>query len=143
MGTRYHVKSATLTFGSATYEMETGPHAPGWTREPTDVTALNDNHKQFIPGALVNNKEFQAVVQGIAEAPEINKVADVALTIVFNDGKEDVKKEVEIPNCILKDIDPPAADATGDRAANWTLTFQPGGSTAAQTEAQTEAQAGA
>ena len=140
---KYKVKSLTMKFGETEYKVRSIPAGKGRTCEPVDVTCLDDTESQFIPGALVNNKEFQAVVQGIAEAPEINKVADVALTIVFNDGKEDVKKEVEIPNCILKDIDPPAADATGDRAANWTLTFQPGGSTAAQTEAQTEAQAGA
>ena len=140
---KYKVKSLTMKFGETEYKVRSIPAGKGRTCEPVDVTCLDDTESQFIPGALVNNKEFQAVVQGLAEAPEINKVADVSLTIVFNDGKEDVSKEVEIPNCILKDIDPPAADATGDRAANWTLTFQPGGSTAAQTEAQTEAQAGA
>ena len=140
---KYKVKSLTMKFGETEYKVRSIPAGKGRTCEPVDVTCLDDTESQFIPGALVNNKEFQAVVQGLAEAPEINKVADVSLTIVFNDGKEDVTQEVEIPNCILKDIDPPAADATGDRAANWTLTFQPGGSTAAQTEAQTEAQAGA
>ena len=127
---KYKVKSLTMKFGETEYKVRSIPAGQGRTCEPVDVTCLDDTESQFIPGALVNNKEFQAVVQGLAEAPEINKVADVSLTIVFNDGKEDVTQEVEIPNCILKDIDPPAADATGDRAANWTLTFQPGGATA-------------
>jgi hypothetical protein len=132
---KYKVKSLTMKFGETEYKVRSIPAGKGQACEPVDVTCLDDTESQFIPGALVNNKEFQAVVQGLSEAPEINKVADVSLTIVFNDGKADVSKEVEIPNCILKDIDPPAADATGDRAANWTLTFQPGGSTAAPAEA--------
>lgn len=132
---KYKVKSLTMTFGETEYKVRSIPAGKGQSCDPVDVTCLDDTESQFIPGALVNNKEFQAVVQGLAEAPEINEVADVSLTIVFNDGTQDVTKEVEIPNCILKDIDPPAADATGDRAANWTLTFQPGGSTAAPAEA--------
>lgn len=129
---KYKVKSLKMKFGETEYKVRSIPAGKGRTCEPVDVTCLDDTESQFIPGALVNNKEFQAVVQGLADAPEINKVANVSLTIVLNDGTEDVTKEVEIPNCILKDIDPPAADATGDRAANWTLTFQPGGSPAAQ-----------
>ncbi|MBQ2336486.1 MAG: hypothetical protein II381_09240, partial [Victivallales bacterium] len=58
MGTRYHVKSATMTFGEAVYEMATGPAAKGRTREETDVTALSDTFKQFIPGALTEDDEF-------------------------------------------------------------------------------------
>lgn len=126
---KYKVKSLTMTFGGTTYKVRSIPAGRGATCEPVDVTCLDDSESKFIPGALVNNKEFQAVCQGLVEAPEINTVGDVALSITFNDGTTDSVKEVTIPNCILKDVDPPAADATGDRAANWTLTFQPGGET--------------
>ena len=57
MGTRYHVKSATLSFNSTSYEMASGPAAKGQTKEAVDVTALSDSVKQFIPGALVEDDE--------------------------------------------------------------------------------------
>jgi hypothetical protein len=124
---KYKVKSLTMKFNEVEYKVRSIPAGKGQTCEPVDVTCLDDTESQFIPGALVSNKEIQAVVQGVTESPEINACGTLKLEIVYNDGREDVSKSLEIPNCILKDIDPPAADATGDRAANWTLTFQPGG----------------
>ena len=125
---KYKVKSLSMTWNSTTYKVRSMPAGKGQSSDPVDVTTLDDVESRFIPGALANNKEFQAVVQGLTEAPAINTQADMTLTIVYNDGSTDTSKTVTIPACILKDIDPPAADATGDRGANWTLTFQPGGS---------------
>ena len=84
MGTRYHVKSATLTFGSTTYEMESGPAAKGQTREAVDVTALADSIKQFIPGALVEDDEFSvSLYDKGASMPSVSD-APAALTITFH-----------------------------------------------------------
>ena len=125
---KYKVKSLTMTWNGVSYKVRSMPAGKGQSSDPVDVTTLDDVESRFIPGALANNKEFQAVVQGLTEAPAINTQSDMTLAIVFNDGSSDTSKSVTIPACILKDVDPPAADATGDRGANWTLTFQPGGS---------------
>lgn len=130
---KYKVKSLTMTFNSVAYKVRSIPAGKGQSSDPVDVTTLDDVEERWIPGALTKNKEFQVVVQGLVEPPTLNTVADMTLTIVFNDGSTDTTKTVPIPNCILKDIDPPAADATGDRAANFTMTFQPGGSDPATT----------
>jgi len=55
---RYAVKSATLTFGSATFEMETGPFLKAESKDAVEVTALADSVKTFIPGALKETDEF-------------------------------------------------------------------------------------
>ena len=125
---KYKVKSLTMTWNGVSYKVRSIPAGKGQSSDTVDVTTLDDVEARFIPGALVQNKEFQAVVQGLAEAPALNTQADMTLSIVFNDGSSDTSKSVTIPACILKEVDPPAADATGDRGANWTLTFQPGGS---------------
>ena len=125
---KYKVKSLSMTWNSTTYKVRSMPAGKGQSSDPVDVTTLDDVESRFIPGALANNKEFQVVVQGITEAPTLNTQSEMSLAIVYNDGTTDTSKTVTIPACILKDIDPPAADATGDRGANWTLTFQPGGS---------------
>lgn len=125
---KYKVKSLTAAFGSTTILVRSMPAGNGQSSDPVDVTTLDDVENRFIPGALKNNKEFQLVAQGLTEPLVLNDVKTMTLTIVFNDGTADTSKTVTIPNCILKDIEPPAADATGDRGANWTLTFQPGGS---------------
>ena len=124
---KYKAQKVTMKFGSATYKVTKIPTAKGVSSDPVDVTCLDDEEEKFLPGALVKNKEFQAVVQGVTEAPDVNTVGDVEIEATYNDGATDTKKTVTIPNCILKDIAPPEPEAGGDRAANWTLTFQPGG----------------
>lgn len=124
---KYKVQKVTMKFGSATYKVTKIPAAKGVSSDPVDVTCLDDAEEKFLPGALVKNKEFQAVVQGVTEAPDVNTVGAVVIEATYNDGATDTKKTVTIPNCILKDIAPPEPEAGGDRAANWTLTFQPGG----------------
>ena len=57
---RFHIKTATLTFGSTAFEMASGPAASGkgQTRDAVEVTALSDTFKQFIQGALTEDDEF-------------------------------------------------------------------------------------
>lgn len=124
---KYKAQKVTMKFGNATYKVTKIPTAKGVSSDPVDVTCLDDEEEKFLPGALVKNKEFQAVVQGVTEAPDVNTVGAVVIEVTYNDGTTDTKKTVTIPNCILKDIAPPEPEAGGDRAANWTLTFQPGG----------------
>ena len=124
---KYKVQSATATFGGMAMKVKKIPVGRGQSSDPVDVTCLDEAEEMFLPGALIKNKEFQIVAQGIMEAPAINTVGDIVIVANFNDGTESTPKTVTIPNCILKDVDPPEPEAGGDRAANWTLTFQPGG----------------
>ena len=129
---KYKVKSVTMTFGGINYKVRTIPAGKQQSSEPVDVTTLDDTELRYIPGALVSHKEFEAVVQGVTEQPEINTVGDVVLAIKYNDGSSnDADKQVTIPNCILFAVDAPNGDATGDRAANWTFHFKPSGGEAA------------
>ena len=128
---KYKVQSASATFGGSAMKIKKIPVGRGQSSEPVDVTCLDETEEMFLPGALVKNKEFQIIAQGITEAPAINTVGDIVITANYNDGTTNTPKTITIPNCILKDIDPPEPEAGGDRAANWTLTFQPGGGVAA------------
>ena len=128
---KYKVQSATATFGGTAMKVKKIPVGRGQSSDPVDVTCLDEEEEKFLPGALIKNKEFQIVAQGITEAPAINTVGDVVIVANYNDGTTNTPKPITIPNCILKDIDPPEPEAGGDRAANWTLTFQPGGGVSA------------
>lgn len=123
---KYQVKSVTATFGSTAFKVVQAPSAQPQSSDPTDVTCLDDTGKQFIKGALLNNDTFDLVVQGLNEPPTVNTVGTLTLTVVYCDGATDTTKSVEIGNCILQNVQPPNPEAGGDRAANWTLTFQPG-----------------
>jgi len=123
---RYKIKSLTMKFNNVSYDVKKIPAGQGVASDPVDVTCLGDASLSYLPGALVNNKEIQAVVNGITDAPAVNTVGSLEMTIVYNNGNADTSKTVTIANCILKDVEPPAAEAGGDRSADWTLTFQPG-----------------
>ena len=125
--TKYQLKSLTLSFNSVDLGAVQAPSAQPQSSDPTDVTCLDDVAKQFIAGALLNNDQFDVTVQGLAAAPTINTVGSLVLTPTYTDGTNDSGTAVTITNCILVKVDPPNPEAGGDRAANWVLTFQPGG----------------
>ena len=122
---KYKIQSLTATFNSATYKVRSVPAGKTQNSDPVDVTTLDDGASTFLPGALVNDEPFDMVVQGITEAPAINTVGDLTLTVAYNDGKTDTQKTVTLSNVILKGATPPNPEANGERAANWTLHFQP------------------
>ncbi len=134
---RYQVKSVKVTFDNVEYAVPQAPAAQPQSSDPTDVTCLEDTAKQFIKGALLNNDTFDVVVQGVDTAPVVNTVGAVTLAVVYCNGSADVTKSVSIGDCILQNVQPPNPEAGGDRAANWTLTFQPGAVTVAQAQAST------
>ena len=127
---RYQVKSVKVTFNSVEYSVPQAPAAQPQSSDPTDVTCLEDTAKQFIKGALLNNDTFDIVVQGVNEAPVVNTVGALSIEAVYCNGSTDVTKTVAVGPCILQNVQPPNPEAGGDRAANWTLTFQPGAVTA-------------
>lgn len=122
---KYKIQSLTATFNNATYKVRSVPAGKTQDSDPVDVTTLDDGASTFLPGALVNDEPFDMVVQGITEAPAINTVGDLTLTVAYNDGKTDTPKTVTLSNVILKGATPPNPEANGERAANWTLHFQP------------------
>lgn len=129
---RYQVKSVKVTFDGVEYAVPQAPAAQPQSSDPTDVTCLEDTAKQFIKGALLNNDTFDVVVQGVNEAPDVNTVGELSIAAVYCNGSADVTKSVSIGDCILQNVQPPNPEAGGDRAANWTFTFQPGAVTVAQ-----------
>lgn len=127
---KYKIQSITFKHGQHSYNVKKVPAGNAISSDPVDVTCLDDTLEQFLPGALKKQGEFTALVNGITEAPEVNEVADVTITVKYNDGTTDTERTVTIPGCILKAANPPDPEAGGDRAANWELVFQPNGSAA-------------
>ncbi len=130
MANRYAVKSLKATFGTSAFACRTAPAGDGVSCDPTDVTCLVDTEEIYIPGAIKKHDEITLKVNGMTDAPELNTVADLTLEITFNDGSTDTSKTITIANCILKAVKPSSIDAGGDRAADYELTFQPGGTAA-------------
>lgn len=136
---RYAVKSLTMTFGGTSYSVRSLPAGKNTDSEPIDVTCMEDTAAKFLAGALVNDQEFDVVVQGIVDPPAVNTVGDVVLAISFaSEAQAATSKTVTIPNCILRKVQAPSVEAGGNRAADFTLTFQPGAVAAAsQSQAST------
>ena len=137
MGTRYHVKSATLTFNSVSYEMASGPAAKGQTREATEVTALGDVFKQFIPGALTEDDELTITIydKGPSNRPKTSDApAALAFEVKLSNGEDpDVSANFSYVKAIVTKVAPPNQDGSGDRKATVDVTFRPDGSVAAAT----------
>lgn len=135
MGTRYHVKTATMTFGSTPYEMATGPHAKGQTKEALDVTSLADVFKQFIPGALTEDDEFTVTIYD--KGPDARpKVSDEPATLAFkvalsNGDGSDVAADFSYVKAIVTKVSPPSHEGNGERKATIDVTFRPNGEQAA------------
>lgn len=135
MGTRYHVKSATLTFGSTSYEMASGPAAKSQTKEAVDVTALSDSVKQFIPGALVEDDEFTVSLydKGSSMPSVGSSPAALTIAVTLSNGQDaDVTETVSYNKAIVTKVAAPNQDGSGDRKATVDVTFRPDGSVAAQ-----------
>lgn len=131
MGTRYHVKSAVLTFGSATFEMASGPAAKGQTKEAVEVTALSDSIKQFIPGALTEDDEFTVTLydKGTGMPSVADKPAELKIAVTLSNGQDaDVSATVSYNKAIVTKVAPPNQDGSGDRKATVDVTFRPDGS---------------
>ena len=131
MGTRYHVKSATLTFGTDAYEMATGPAAKGQTREATEVTSLGDVFKQFIPGALTEDDEVQVTIfdKGPDNRPKTSDApAALAFAVKLSNGEDaDVNADFSYVKAIVTKVSPPSQQGNGDRRATIDVTFRPTG----------------
>ena len=131
---RWGVKSAALTFGGATYEMANGPAGQSETREPIEVTALTDQVKRFIAGALKEIDEFTVTLYQKSSGNLTSDAAPAALSLAVtleNGIDSDASASVAIAKAIVSKVAYPNHDASGDRKATYDVTFRPDGSTAA------------
>lgn len=135
MANRFAVKSAILTFGGTAFDMASGPAAKGETREAVDVTALSDQVKQFIKGALKEVDEFTVSLydKGTGMPTVDSAPAALSIAVTLDDGTvtQPVTATVSYPKAIVTKVSPPSQDASGDRKATVDVTFRPDGSAAA------------
>ena len=132
---RWGVKSATLTFGGATYEMAAGPAGQSETREPLEVTSLTDQIKRFIKGALKEIDEFTITLYQKSTGNITSDAAPAALSLAVtleNGIDSDATTSVSINKAIVSKVAYPNHEATGDRKATYDVTFRPDGSVAEQ-----------
>lgn len=136
---KYKIQKLEFKFGSTTIKVTQAPAARHQSCDPVDVTCLDENEEQFIPGAVTKNGQIEVTAQGITEALTLNDVQTIEIKATYSDGTSTTPnvKTVTVPNCILKEITPPDPSANGDRAANWKLVFQPGGDTSSPSPSQT------
>lgn len=134
MAQRYAVKSAVLTFGGTTYDMATGPAMKAETKDEVETTALSDQIKQFIPGAVKETDSFTVTVfqKGTGDITVDAAPAALSIAVTLENGDADVSATVSYAKAIVTKVAPPNIDASGDRKATYDVTFRPDGSAAAQ-----------
>ena len=127
---RYAVKTATLTFNSVTYDMASGPAMKAETKDAVETTALSDQVKQFITGALKEVDEFTVSLYQKGSGDITVDAAPAALTIsvTLENGVADATASVAYAKCIVTKVSAPSIDASGDRKATYDVTFRPDGS---------------
>lgn len=136
MANRFAVKSAILTFGGTAFDMASGPTRKGEKREAVDVTALSDTIKQFIKGALKEQKEFTVSLydKGSGMPTVDDSPAALSIAVTLDNGIDSpISASVSFNRVIVTDVSDGSMEAAGDRKAVVDVTFQPDGSVAAST----------
>lgn len=133
MANRYAVKSAVLTFGGSQYDMATGPAMKGETKEAVDTTALSDQVKQFITGAVKEVDEFTVTLyqKGSGDITVDATPAALSIAVTLENGGTDVTTSVSYAKAIVTKVAPANIEASSDRKAVYDVTFRPDGSVAA------------
>ena len=126
---RWGVKSATLQYGGTTYDMASGPAGKSETRDAIDVTALSENTKHFITGALKEVDEFTVTLfQGTSDITVDTAPASAMLSVVLENGVDsDTSISAMFNNLIVTKVAYPSQDASGDRKGTYDVTFRPDG----------------
>lgn len=126
---RYAVKTAALTFGSATFEMASGPAMKSETKEAVEVTALTDGIKRYIPGAVKETDEFTVTLyyKGSGDLTVDTTPGALSIAVTLENGVADVTASVAYANAIVTKVSAPSVDASGDRKATYDVTFRPDG----------------
>lgn len=130
--TRYAVKSATCTFGAKTLQLAGAPVMKGETKEAVEVTALSDQVKQFITGALKEVDEFtlSLYMDGSTDLSVDDAPAALSISVTLENGGQDVTASVSYANVIVTKVAQTNIDASGDRKATYDVTFRPDGTSA-------------
>lgn len=131
---RWGVKSATLTFNGATYEMASGPAMKSETKEAIEVTGLTDSVKRFIQGALKETDEFTVTLyqKSTGDITVDASPAALSLSVTLENGIDsDATVSASINKAIVTKVAYPNQAASGDRKAMYDVTFRPDGSVAA------------
>lgn len=126
---RWGVKSATLEYGGTKYDMASGPAGKSETRDAIDVTALSENTKHFITGALKEVDEFTVTLfQGTSDITVDTAPASAMLSVVLENGVDsDTSISAMFNNLIVTKVSYPSQDASGDRKGTYDVTFRPDG----------------
>lgn len=128
MKSRFAVKSATLKFKGTAYEMASGPAMRSETRDAVEVTALSDQVKQFIPGALKEINEFTVTLYQAEENLTVDSGAgELSVEVVLSNGEEDITSTATYDVVVITAVSAPEIDASGDRKATYQVTFRPTG----------------
>ena len=129
---RWGIKSATLTFGGTVYDMASGIAGKSETRDALEVTALSDQVKQFIVGALKEIDEFTLTLfQGTSDITIDTEPAAASLSVTLENGiDEDATVTASFNRLIVTKVAYPTQDASGERKATYDVTFRPDGATA-------------
>ena len=128
---RYAVKSATLTYGAATFDVAIAPVGEGETCEAVEVTALSDSVKQFIKGALTEKDEFTVTLyqKGSGDLTTGTATGTLTISVTLENGSgTDATATVSYARALITKVSPPSIDASGDRKAIYDVTFRPDGS---------------
>ena len=126
---RWGVKSATLEYGGTTYDMASGPAGKSETRDAIDVTALSENTKHFITGALNEVDEFTVTLfQGTSDITVDTAPASAMISVVLENGVDsDASISVKFNNLIVTKVAYPSQHASGARNGTYDVTFRPDG----------------
>ena len=129
---RWGIKSATLTFGGTAYDMASGIAGKSETRDALEVTALSDQVKKFIVGALKEIDEFTLTLfQGTSDITIDTEPAAASLSVTLENGiDEDATVTASFNKLIVTKVAYPTQDASGERKATYDVTFRPDGANA-------------
>lgn len=129
MMNRWGIKSATLTFGSTSYDMASGVAGKSETKDAIDVTALTDQVKRYITGAVKEIDEFTVTLyQSSSDITVDTAPAAGTISVTLENGEEqDASVTVSFAKLIVTKVAYPSVDASGDRKATYDVTFRPNG----------------
>lgn len=126
---RWGIKSATLTFNGTSYDMASGVAGKSETKDAIEVTALTDQVKRFITGALKEIDEFTVTLyQGTSDITVDDAPAAGSLSVTLENGEDqDATVTASFTKLIVTKVNYPSVDASGDRKGTYDVTFRPTG----------------
>lgn len=122
------IKTATLTYGSSSYDIESIPVGVPEERETFDITAFGDTIKKFFCSNCKELGEFDIEVLKVGTIATSDTASALSISVTDEDGSS---VSLSFGDCYLVAVKPGSA-STSDRKATQTLTFRPKGGTVQQ-----------